>query len=143
MPQEEPGVLHRLQAVLRKRKEQPSEKSYTCQLLAGGLPRLEAKLREEVQELLEAAARHGTPQDDPAHTVYEAADVMYHLLVLLTWADVDWAQVEAELARRFGTSGLEEKAARGKSAGGEPAGGKSLPGQSPPSDRAAQGESSP
>jgi len=105
-------ILHRLHAVLRQRREQPSPNSYTCQLLAGGVERIGAKLREECQEVLQAASRHGTPQADPAHTVHEAADVMYHLLVLLVWAGVSWQQVEAELERRFGTSGLEEKAAR-------------------------------
>ncbi len=106
------SILQRLEAVLRQRKQRPSPNSYTCQLLAGGVQRIGAKLREESEEVLEAASRHGTPQADPAHTAHEAADVMYHLLVLLVWAGVPWTEVEAELERRFGTSGLEEKAAR-------------------------------
>ena len=46
------------------------------------------------------------------HTIYEAADLLYHLWVLLAWRDIELSEVESELARRFGVSGLEEKASR-------------------------------
>ncbi len=47
-----------------------------------------------------------------AHTIHEAADVIYHLFVLLGYRDISLAEVEAELARRFGISGVDEKASR-------------------------------
>ena len=57
-----------------------------------------------------------------AHIVHEAADAVYHLLVLLAFSNVDLAEVEAELAGRFGISGLEEKAGRNKDGGDKSAG---------------------
>ena len=69
-----------------------------------------AKIEEEAAEVVEAAGEPGDAGRD--HTVREAADVLYHLLVLLAFRDIPLAAVEAELARRFGISGLDEKAAR-------------------------------
>lgn len=67
---------------------------------------------EEAGELVEAA---GEPGDEGrSHLIYEAADLMYHTLVLLQSRGVEFAEVEAELARRFGISGLEEKASRNR-----------------------------
>jgi len=89
-----------------------SEKSYTAKLLAGGVEKIGGKIMEEAAELVEAA---GEPGDaGRQHTVYEAGDLLYHTLVLLAARGVQLAEVEAELARRFGVSGLEEKASRGK-----------------------------
>lgn len=107
---EQPTVLERLLAVIRDRQVHPSERSYTTTLLAGGVEKIGAKIVEEAAEVVEAAAEKGTA--GPQHLIHEAADLVYHLLVLLRWADVEWQQVEAELARRFGVSGLDEKAAR-------------------------------
>lgn len=64
-------------------------------------------MTEEAGELVRAAA--GEPDD---RVVAEAADLLYHTLVLLAARDLTLAAVEAELARRFGVSGLDEKAAR-------------------------------
>jgi len=71
-----------------------------------------AKLREECEELIEAAAR-----GDARHSAHEAADLLFHVWVLLGALELPPERVYAELERRFGTGGLEEKAARG--AGGE------------------------
>lgn len=104
------SVVARLMAVIQQRQRQRPAGSYTTRLLEGGLPAIGAKILEEAHEVLEAA---GEP--DPgghAHVVHEAADVLYHLLVLLAARHVDWSEVEAELGRRFGISGLEEKANR-------------------------------
>jgi phosphoribosyl-ATP pyrophosphohydrolase len=76
-------------------------------LLAGGVPAIGAKVTEEAGELI-TAADHET--DD--RVVSEAADLVYHMLVLLACRGIGLSQVEAELARRFGISGLDEKAAR-------------------------------
>lgn len=97
-------------ATIENRKANPSEKSYTSQLLAGGVDKIGAKITEEAAEVVEAASEPGDAGG--AHLVREAADLMYHLLVMLAHRDSDLAEVEAELARRFGISGMEEKASR-------------------------------
>jgi len=99
----------RLMAVIEDRNVRRPANSYTATLLEGGVDAMGAKIREEAGELVDAAGG-----DDPSagHLVHEAADLIYHLFVLLAYRGVTLADVEAELARRFGTSGLEEKASR-------------------------------
>lgn len=105
-----PSVVAQLMTVIQERKRLRPAGSYTTRLLEGGVAAIGAKIREEADEVAEAA---GEPEPGGhGHLVYEAADVMYHLLVLLAARDVDWTEVEAELARRFGISGLAEKATR-------------------------------
>lgn len=102
--------LDQLEATIRSRQANPEEKSYTAKLLAGGIPKIGKKILEEAAELVEAA---GEPAEEGRqHTIYEAGDLLYHTLVLLASRGVQLAEVEAELARRFGVSGLEEKASR-------------------------------
>jgi phosphoribosyl-ATP pyrophosphohydrolase len=86
--------------------------SYTARLLAGGVEKIGAKIVEEAGETVEAAGEPG--EDGRLHTVCEAADLVYHLLVLLRARNIELSEVEAELARRFNMSGLEEKASRGE-----------------------------
>lgn len=86
------------------------EGSYTTQLFRGGTGKIADKILEEAEELIEAA--NETEGDPRGSIIHEAADLIYHLFVMLAHRDVRLADVEAELARRFGTSGLEEKAAR-------------------------------
>ena len=106
-----PSILAQLMAVIEDRRRNPPAKSYTTTLLAGGVEKIGAKIVEEADEVVEAAAE---PDDDGrAHTVREASDLIYHLFVLLAHREIPLADVEAELARRFGISGLDEKAARG------------------------------
>ena len=97
-------VLARLFAVIESRKGAAPEDSYTAKLFADGRETMVRKLGEEATETILAAMT-----GDNAHTVRESADLLYHLLVL--WADCGIApdDVWAELARREGTSGLEEK----------------------------------
>ena len=103
-----PGdVLETLEGVIASRKGGSPEGSYTSRLLAGGVPAIGAKVAEEAGELVRAAA--GETDD---RVVSEAADLVYHTLVLLAVRDVPLQRVGDELARRFGTSGLAEKAAR-------------------------------
>lgn len=103
-------VLHRLMAVVEDRKANPPERSYTTKLFAGGVELIGRKVVEEAAEVVEAA---GEPGDEGHHhLVREAADLLYHLFVILAQRDVRLAEVEAELARRFGISGLDEKASR-------------------------------
>jgi phosphoribosyl-ATP pyrophosphohydrolase len=104
------SILAQLMAVIEDRKANPPEKSYTTKLLAGGVEKIGAKILEEAAEVVEAAAEPG--ETGRTHTIAEAADVVYHLFVLLGYRDIRLSEVEAELARRFGISGLDEKAAR-------------------------------
>lgn len=106
------SIFSQLMAVIEDRKINPPEKSYTTSLFQGGVSKIGGKLVEEVNEILEAASE--PPDTRNAHLVHEAADMIYHLLVLLGHCDVPLSDVEAELRRRFGVSGLEEKAARGR-----------------------------
>jgi len=103
------GIVAQLDAVIADRARNRPSGSYTTRLLEGGPATIEAKLREEAAEL--GRALHGTPIA-PSELVHEAADLFYHILVALASAGVSWAAVEEELARRFGTSGLVEKASR-------------------------------
>ncbi len=103
--------LARLMKTLAERADRLPEGSYTTKLLQGGLAKIGDKIREEADELIEAAAEPGG--EGREHFVYEAADLVYHTLVLLAWRGVDLDEVVAELARREGTSGLDEKASRG------------------------------
>lgn len=108
-----PGeILESLERVVVSRKSDPPERSYTSRLLAGGVAKVGAKVTEEAGELVEAAA--GEPDE---RVVSEAADLVYHMLVLLACRGLTLAQVEEELARRFGVSGLDEKAARTRTGG--------------------------
>jgi phosphoribosyl-ATP pyrophosphohydrolase/phosphoribosyl-AMP cyclohydrolase len=100
-------LLLRLEAALEARKTSTEAKSYTKSLYEGGAPRIGEKLREEADELARAVADES---DD--RVASEAADVVYHLMVALRHRDVPVRAVLAELDRRFGTSGHEEKANR-------------------------------
>lgn len=104
------NILAQLMATIEDRKANPSEKSYTAKLLAGGVAKIGSKITEEAREVVEAA---GEPGDaGRTHFLYECADLVYHLFVMMAHNGVRLEEVEAELARRFGMSGLEEKAAR-------------------------------
>ncbi len=106
----DPTIFARLMAVVEDRKAHPTEKSYTHRLLSGGVAKIGEKVTEEAAEVVEAAAEPG--EQGRQHLVREAADLVYHLWVMLAHRDVPLAEVEAELARRFGIGGLAEKAAR-------------------------------
>lgn len=97
-----------LEAILAERANAPADESYTASLIAAGMPKAARKLGEEAVESIVAAL-----QGDHEELTKEAADVLYHLLVVLRIADIPLEQVLAELARRTGQSGLAEKAARG------------------------------
>ena len=108
---DEPGAprttLRRLEVELERRVQADASKSYTRALLDGGPEKIGAKLREEAAELADAIA--GESDDRVAS---EAADVTYHMLVGLLLRRVPFRSVLGVLARRFGVSGVEEKASR-------------------------------
>ncbi len=104
--------IDELEQTILARQAAPDERSYTAQLLAGGVEKIGEKVLEEAAEVVEAAAEPGN--EGRAHTIREAGDLVYHLLVLLASRGVSLSEVEAELARRAGVSGIEEKANRKK-----------------------------
>ena len=108
-PSQSVDVLDRLMAQLRQRAVDLPEKSYTTKLIKGGIDAMGAKILEEAAEVVDAART--SPPDDK-HLIYEACDVIYHLWVLLASRGIDVDALRSELARREGTSGLEEKKQR-------------------------------
>jgi phosphoribosyl-ATP pyrophosphohydrolase len=96
-----------LEAIIRERRTGDPSASYVAKLTARGRAKIAQKLGEEATETVIAAI-----QDDKAALAGEAADLVFHLLVLLADAGLGLDDVRAELARREGMSGLEEKASR-------------------------------
>jgi phosphoribosyl-ATP pyrophosphohydrolase len=101
------SILDDLAATIAARKGADPDSSWTAKLLAKGPEKAAEKFGEEAVEAIIEAVR-----GDSAALTREAADVLYHLLVMLAARDVTLDDVLAELARRQGTSGLSEKAAR-------------------------------
>ncbi|MEM6689101.1 MAG: phosphoribosyl-ATP diphosphatase [Planctomycetota bacterium] len=113
--------LDKLSQTLLERARELPEGSYTTKLMLGGVPKIAGKVREEAEEMIEAAEALSPdkavseidPSDkDRQHLIYEAGDLIYHTLVMLAHRGVGIQEVVAELARREGTSGLVEKANR-------------------------------
>jgi phosphoribosyl-ATP pyrophosphohydrolase len=100
-------TVHDLAETIRSRAAASPDVSYTRKLLDRGVIHCAKKLGEEAVEAALAAVA-----EDRDHLIAEAADVIYHLLVVLQVRDVSLAEVEAELERRSTQSGLAEKAAR-------------------------------
>jgi phosphoribosyl-ATP pyrophosphohydrolase len=101
------NALTRLAATIEARKTADPDSSWTAKLLAKGPEKCAEKFGEEAVEAIIEAVK-----GDKAKLTSEAADVLYHLLVMLAARDVTLAQVLAELDTRAGTSGIAEKAAR-------------------------------
>lgn len=106
------AVLDRLAATLAARRGADPSESYTARLLARGMDKCAQKLGEEAVETVIEAIRLDAGTGSPAKLASESADLLYHLLVVWTAAGLDPEQVWAELARREGLSGLDEKAGR-------------------------------
>ena len=102
------SALDRLAATVVSRKGADPDSSWTAKLFAKGPEKCAEKFGEEAVEAIIEAVK-----GDKARLTSEAADVIYHLLVMLAARDVTLADVEAELARREGVSGIVEKASRG------------------------------
>ena len=97
------------QIVLQRKQMADGEKSYVKSLFDKGLDKILSKIGEEATET--AVAGKG---GDPEEIVYEVADLFFHVLVLLGYYDLPPEKVYTELRRRFGVSGIEEKASRQK-----------------------------
>lgn len=100
-------VLEQLAVTIEARKGADPDTSWTAKLLSKGPDKCAEKFGEEAVEAIIEAVK-----GDRAGLTSEAADVLYHLLVMLASRDVALADVLAELARREGVSGIEEKAGR-------------------------------
>ena len=101
------NVINELFRVLEERRSADPKTSYVAGLYARGTDEILKKIGEEAAELV-IAGKNGVPKE----IIHETADLWFHSLVLLADRDIDADSVLRELARRFGTSGLEEKAQR-------------------------------
>lgn len=100
-------ILQAVYQVILDRKANPTDSSYTASLMRGGIDNILKKIGEEATEVVIAAK--GGVQDE---VVYESADLVFHLLVLLGHQNIPPEAVYNELRRRFGTSGIAEKSSR-------------------------------
>ena len=115
------SILQQLDKVLAERKQADADSSYVASLYAKGLNKILEKVGEESTESIIAAKDFAncdkntdkTQYDEARHElIYEVADVWFHTLVGLAWFDIESDAVLNELGRRFGLSGIDEKAAR-------------------------------
>lgn len=100
-------ILQDVYQVILDRKVNQSDSSYTSSLMRGGIDKILKKIGEEATEVV-IAAKGGTREE----IVYETTDLVFHLLVLLGQQGIPPEEIYRELRRRFGTSGIAEKAAR-------------------------------
>jgi len=101
------SAINRLAATIEARKGADPDTSWTAKLLAKGPEKCAEKFGEEAVEAVIEAVK-----GDRARLTSEAADVLFHLLVMCAAQDVSLADIEAELTRREGVSGIAEKASR-------------------------------
>ena len=115
------SILQQLDNVLAERKQADADSSYVASLYAKGLNKILEKVGEESTESIIAAKDFAScdenvdkaQYDDARHElIYEVADVWFHTLVGLAWFDIESDAVLNELGRRFGLSGIDEKASR-------------------------------
>ncbi len=103
------NVLSILEEILEQRKSASAENSYVASLYNKGTDQILEKIREESAEVIMAAKGDGNDK-----IIHEVADLWFHVLVLLRYKNISVSDIETELARRFGISGLEEKRNRSK-----------------------------
>lgn len=101
------AILDDIYRIILERKANPSDSSYTASLMAKGVDKILKKIGEEATEVV-IAGKGGTRQE----IVCETADLFFHILVHLGYQDIPPDDVYAELQRRFGISGIAEKASR-------------------------------
>lgn len=104
-----PMILSGLFNILKERKSAPPGKSYVSSLYERGLTKILEKVKEESAEFIEAAEKKGDKE-----IIHELTDLWFHTLVLLSYKGIGIEDLFAEFRRRFGTSGIDEKRARGK-----------------------------
>ena len=110
-------ILEKLYAVLQERKAADPEGSYVASLYAKGSAKISEKIREEAEETIVEGLRLEKSADDEAirkALTHESADLIFHWMVLLAHHNIDPEEVFAELEKRFGISGHDEKVERGR-----------------------------
>lgn len=107
MTTDKTDIILAVYEVILDRKANPTDNSYTAALLRGGIDKILKKIGEEATEVV-IAAKGGVSEE----IVYESADLIFHLLVLLGQQGIPPEAVYNELRRRFGMSGIAEKASR-------------------------------
>jgi phosphoribosyl-ATP pyrophosphohydrolase len=107
--QPEKDILDAVFDVIEQRKQAGADTSYVARLFAGGAEKINGKIQEEAREVCQAGL-----EQDHAHLTHELCDLMFHAFVLASHKGVTMNDIRAEFQRRFGTSGLVEKAGRNK-----------------------------
>ncbi|WP_257266192.1 phosphoribosyl-ATP diphosphatase [Endozoicomonas sp. ONNA2] len=105
-------IIERLTEVLNSRRQADPDSSYVAQLHNKGLDHILKKVGEELAEVL-IAAKSSEYDHNREPVIYETADLWFHTMVMLSHLGLEPADVLHELDRRFGLSGIEEKATRG------------------------------
>lgn len=100
-------IFQELFETIASRKGADPNSSYVASLFSKGVPKINGKIIEEASEVCEAAI-----QGDKEHLIYEICDLLFHTFVLAGHKEITLAELETELARRHGTSGIAEKNAR-------------------------------
>jgi len=104
---ERDDIVQAVYQVIQERKNASADSSYTASLFRKGIDKILKKIGEEATEVV-IAGKGGKREE----IVYETADLFFHTLVLLGYYDIDPEEIHEELRRRFGTSGIAEKASR-------------------------------
>ena len=104
----ETDIFSRLFDVIEERKNASPESSYVARLMLEGVEKINSKITEEADEVCEAGI-----EADKGHLVHEICDLMFHTFVLASYKNITIDEIKSEFVRRFGTSGLVEKAGRG------------------------------
>ena len=100
-------ILQAIEKILEDRKSSSKDNSYVASLYNQGPNKILEKISEESEEVIMAAKNKGKEE-----IIHEVADLWFHSLVLLRHKNISIEEIESELAKRFGISGLEEKASR-------------------------------
>jgi phosphoribosyl-ATP pyrophosphohydrolase len=103
----ETDIFNRLFEVIEERKKASPESSYVAKLMLRGTEKINGKIIEEADEVCEAAL-----ENDKEHLVYEICDLLFHTFVLASYKEITIDDIKKEFEKRFGTSGLVEKAGR-------------------------------
>ncbi|MCL2156287.1 MAG: phosphoribosyl-ATP diphosphatase [Leptospirales bacterium] len=103
----ETDIFSRLFDVIEERKKASPESSYVAKLMFKGTEKINSKIIEEANEVCESAL-----ETDKNHILYEICDLMFHTFVLASYKNISIDEIKSEFTRRFGTSGLVEKAGR-------------------------------
>ncbi|MFW5862492.1 MAG: phosphoribosyl-ATP diphosphatase [Spirochaetota bacterium] len=100
-------IFEKLFRVIEQRKKESPDTSYVARLMDRGIEKINSKIIEEAEETCQAGS-----SGDREHLVHEICDLLFHTFVLAGYRDIHIDDIAAELERRFGTSGLVEKARR-------------------------------